>query len=144
MSDIPYGTKFSLDKKKISLNAHTLYWHKNFAEFNFAHSTSCSPGSSGCSSRMNTPRPGPNIECTSTVFARTYSLHNRSLASLIVSLVLACCMPFIAALASAMGEGDSSDDRGSAGSAKTRGAMWKYNSSYIKLGCRLRKVLNTR
>ena len=65
----------------VSLNAHTLYWHKNFAEFNFAHSTSCSPGSSGWNSRMNTPRPGPNIECTSTVFAHAYSVHDRSLAS---------------------------------------------------------------
>ena len=43
---------------KISLNAHTLYWHKNFAEFNFAHSAGCSPGSSGWSSRINTPRTG--------------------------------------------------------------------------------------
>ena len=45
---------------KISLNAHTLYWHKNFAEFNFAHSAGCSPGSSGWSSRINTLRTGPS------------------------------------------------------------------------------------
>ena len=41
---------------KILLNAHALYWHKNFAELNFAHSASCSLESSGWSSRMNTPR----------------------------------------------------------------------------------------
>ena len=81
--------------------------------------------------------PGP--EYRSTVFAYAYSAHDRSLVSLIVSLVLACCMPFTAALASAMAEGNSSDDRGPTGSAKTRGAMCKYDSSDIKLGCRSRK-----
>ena len=66
---------------KISLNAQTLYWYKNFTEFNFARSASCSPGSSGWSSQMNTPRLGPNIECTSAIFARAYSAHDQSLAS---------------------------------------------------------------
>ena len=47
---------------KISLNAQTLYWHENFTEFNFVHSASCSPGSSGWSSRMNTPRPVCTID----------------------------------------------------------------------------------
>ena len=129
---------------KISLNAHTLYWHKNFAEFNFAHSAGCSPGSSGWSSRMNTPRPGPNIKCTGIVFARVQcarssSASARSIYRFLVSLVLACCMPFTAVLASAMAGGDSSDNRDPAGSGKTRGATWNYDSSDIKLGCRLRK-----
>ena len=71
---------------KVSLKAHTLYWHKNFAEFNLNHRASCSPGSSGWSSRTNTPRPGPNIECTSIVFSlartvRTIPRHDRSIAS---------------------------------------------------------------
>ena len=54
---------------EISLNAHTLYWHKNFAKFYFAHSAGCLSGNSEWSSRMNTPCLGPNTECTSTVFA---------------------------------------------------------------------------
>ena len=53
-------------------------------------------------------------------------------------LALACCTPFTAALASAMAEGDSSDDRGPAGSG---GATWKYDSSDIKLGCISRKKM---
>ena len=32
------------------------------------------------------------------------------------------------------GQGDSSDDRGPAGSGKTQGATWKYDSRDIKLG----------
>ena len=99
---------------KISLNAQTLFWHKNFAEFNFAHSASCSPGSSGWSSRMNTPHRGLNIEYR----IRTRVQCARSTSRFLVSLVLACCTPFTAALASAMAEGDSSDDRGPAGSSK--------------------------
>ena len=51
-------------------------------------------------------------------------------------LDLACYTPFTAALASAMAEGDSSDDRGPAGSGKARGTTLKYDSSDIKLGCR--------
>ena len=110
---IPYSTKFSL-------NAHTLYWHKNFVEFNCAHSAGCSPGRSGWSSQMNTPRLGPNIECTSTVFARVQCVWSSawSISRFLVSLVSACCTPFTAVLASAMAEGYSSDDRGPAGSGK--------------------------
>ena len=136
---IPYSTK-------ISFNAHTLYWHKKFAKFNFAHGASCSPGSSGWSSWMNTPRPGLIIECTSTVFThvqctQSSSASARSIYHFLVSLVLACCMPFTAALAYAMAEGDSSDDRDPTGSGKTQGATGKYDchSSDIKLGCRSRK-----
>ena len=51
-------------------------------------------------------------------------------------LVLACCMPFTAALASAMAEGDSYDHRGPAGSGKARGTTLKYDSIDIELGCR--------
>ena len=62
---------------KISLNAHALYWHKKFAEFNFAHSASCSPGSSGWSSRMNMSVRHGRI--CGTVFARARaSAHGRS------------------------------------------------------------------
>ena len=106
---------------KISLNAHALYWHKNFAEFNFAHSASCSPGSSGWSSRMNTPRLNIwyRIRTRST---RSISLY---VPCFLLPLVFACCTPFTAALASAMAEGDSSADRGPEGSGKTRGATWK-------------------
>ena len=99
---------------KISLNAHALYWHKNFTEFNFAHSASCSPGSSGWSSRMNTPRP--NIwYCIRTRAIRSISLY---VPHFLLPLVFACCTPFTAALASAMAEGDSSADRGPEGSGK--------------------------
>ena len=79
------------------------------------------------------------------VFARVqYARSSASSASarliycFLVSLVLACCTPFTAALASTMGGGNRSDDRDPAGSGKTRGATWKYDSSDIKLGCRLR------
>ena len=108
---------------KISLNAHTLYWHKNFA-----HSVGCSPGSSGWSSRMNMPRPGPNIECTSTVFARIQCARSsaRSISRFLLSFVLACWTPL---MASAMAEGDSSDDRGAAGSGEIRGATIVVKSS---------------
>ena len=58
----------------------------------------------------------------------------QSISRFLVSLVLACCVPFTAALASVMAKGDSSDDRGPAGSDKTRGATWKYDSRDIKLG----------
>ena len=111
---IPYSTKFSL-------NAHTLYWHKNFVEFNFAHSAGCSPGSSGWSSRMYTPRPGPNIKCTSTVFARVQCVRSsaRSISRFLLSSVSACCTPFTAVLASAMAERYISDDRDPAGSGKS-------------------------
>ena len=95
---------------KISPNAHTLYWHKNFAEFNFAHSAGCSPGSSGWSSRINTPRTGPR-----TVRTRSSA---RSISRFFVSLVLAYYTLFTAVLASAMAEGYSFDDRGPAGSDK--------------------------
>ena len=62
---VPYRIAQIFRWIKILLNAHTSYWHKNFAEFNFAHSASCSPGSNGWSSWMNMPRrrPGPNIKC---------------------------------------------------------------------------------
>ena len=100
---------------KISFNAHALYWHKNFAEFNFAHSASCSPGSSGWSSRMNTPCP--NIWYR----IRTHAI----LSTLSISLYVPRS-PFTAALASAMAEGDSSADRGPEGLGKTRGATWRH------------------
>ena len=80
------------------------------------------------------PRPGPNMYCTSTVFVRAYSTHDP-----LYDRFLACCTLFTAALASAVAEGDSSDDRDPAGSGKIRGATCKYDSSDIKLGCRLRK-----
>ena len=79
-------------------------------------------------------------------YSHVYSAHDpwpSALARLIyrflVSLVLSCCTSFTAALASAMAEGNSSDDRGPAGSGKTRGATQKYHSSDVMLGCRWRK-----
>ena len=112
---------------KISLNTQALYWHKNFAEFNFAHSANYSPGSSGWSSRMNTPVRHGRI--SGTVILTHASLSTRSISLYIprflLPLLFACCTPFTAALASAMAEGDSSTDRGPEGSGKTRGATWK-------------------
>ena len=68
---------------------------------------------------MNTPHLGPNIECTSTVFAYVQCVRSLGMiACLLVSLILACCMPFTAVLASAMAEGYSSDNRDPAGSGK--------------------------
>ena len=71
---------------------------------------------------MNTPRPGPNIECTSTVFARVQCVRSsasaRSISRFLLSLVLACCTLFTAVLASVMAEGYSSDDRGPTGSGE--------------------------
>ena len=99
---------------KISPNALALYQHKTFAEFIFAHSTRCSPGSSGWSHQMNMP-------CDTD--ADRYLTYGPCF------LVLACCTPFTAALATAMGEGYSSDDKGPAGSGKVGGID-------IKLGCR--------
>ena len=92
---------------KISPNAHALYWHKNFAEFNFAHSASCSPGSSGWSSRMNTPRPNIWYRIRMRAILSTWSISLYVLCFLL-PLVFACCTPFTAALASAMAEGDTS------------------------------------
>ena len=63
----------------------------------------------------------------------------RLISRLLVSFIFACCTLFTAALASAMAEGDSSDDRGPAGSGKIRWATWKYDCSDVKLGCRSRK-----
>ena len=40
-------------------------------------------------------------------------------------------MPFTAALASAIAEGDGCYDRGPTGSGKTQGAMWKYDSTGV-------------
>ena len=124
---------------KISPNAHTVYWHKNFAEFNFAHSAGCSPGSSGWSSRMNTPRPGPNIEYrfrTRTVRTILGTIDLSLLSFLGLSLLHA----IHSSVASAMTEGYRSDE-GSRRIGQTRGAMWKYRDSSgdIKLGCRSRK-----
>ena len=45
---VPYSTKFLLDKNFAQYSYFVLA--QNFAEFNFAHSASCSPGSSGWSS----------------------------------------------------------------------------------------------
>ena len=42
-------------------------------------------------------------------------------------LVLACCTPFTAVLASAMAEGDSSDNKGPAGSGEAQGTTLKYD-----------------
>ena len=128
---IPYSTKISLDKKfrsmlilcigrKISLNLIS-------PTVRVAHQEVV----------------GPDIKCTSIVFTCIQCTQSsalaRSIYRFLVSLVLACCTPFIAALASAMAEGNSSDDRDPAGSGKTRGATWKYDSSDIKLGYRSRK-----
>ena len=100
-------------RKKISPNALALYSHKNFAAFIFAHSERCSPGSSGWSHQMNTP-------CSAD--ADWYLTHGPRF------WVLACCMLFTAALASAMTEGDSSDDRDLAGLGKARGTTLKVSA----------------
>ena len=80
--------------------------------------------------------PGP--EYTLVPYSHAHVQYAPSLARSI-SRLLACCTPFTAALASAMAEGNSSDDRGPAGLGKIRGAMWKYDSSDIKLGCRSKR-----
>ena len=53
--------------------------------------------------------------------------------------LLSSYMLFTTALASVMVEGDTSDNRGPIGSGKTWGATWKYDSTDIKLGYRLRR-----
>ena len=55
------------------------------------------------------------------LYSHAHTLHMipGKISHFLVSLVLACCMPFTAALASVMAEGDSPDDRGPAGSGKT-------------------------
>ena len=51
----------------------------------------------------------------------------------LASLSLACCIQFTAELTSAIAEGNSSDDKGPAGSSRSWGTTWKYVSGNIKL-----------
>ena len=90
---------------------------------------------------MNMPHPGPNIECTSIVFARVQCARSLALGlgTINLSLLSFLGLSLLHVVHSSVGLCNSSDDRGPAGSGKTRGATRKYHSSDVMLGCRWRK-----